>query len=133
MHDRFRKNKSFVIRCKTSSFQESRSQLSQEEDVLHLMKEGLSFNRSKQKENKKTHFCLSKSILIYNIIGCESSIDDIGDIKHPLLTLKEGVLDTRVAIYISGLIMKKQICRIEIGFIVFQNILHDDQYTFACV
>ena len=29
--------------------------------------------------------------------------------------------------------MKKQICIIENGFIVFRSILHDDRYTFACV
>jgi len=40
---------------------------------------------------------------------------------------------TRAAIYISGLRMKTQAFKNKIYFIVFQNILHEDLYTFACV
>lgn len=35
-------------------------------------------------------------------------------------------------VYISGLIMKIRIFINENGFIIFQNILHQDLYTFAC-
>lgn len=39
----------------------------------------------------------------------------------------------RVDIYMSGIILKKLRFIIEIGIIIFQHVLLEDQYTFACV
>lgn len=70
----------------------------------------------------KPHQCWV-SRLIYLLWYCSSPfsihIIVVRSIKH-----------TRV-INISGLIVVKQIFMIKIGFVVFQNILHNDQYTFA--
>ena len=44
-----------------------------------------------------------------------------------------GKVDMRVAIYISGLENKNKYLLSKIGFIVFQNILNEDQYTFAFI
>ena len=40
---------------------------------------------------------------------------------------------TRVAIYIFGVIKKLQTFMIKIDYVVFQNILHEDQCIFVCV
>ena len=47
--------------------------------------------------------------------------------------IRDYIDNIRVAIYISGLITKIQIFMIGNGFIVFQNILHDYQYTFSFI
>ena len=39
---------------------------------------------------------------------------------------------TRVAQYISGLMMKMRVFIVKNGFIIFQSILQHDFYTFAC-